>query len=199
MRHPLAHLSSALLLLAFSLSCGTSSQVVGSPDDPSTTTTAVSVVDPPIPPSLVVIDHPADSTSGGVRLIPRIQETPPETSDPCTQMGLFCLPFAPEGLSNCDEMAYYRIQFGLPDRFQSLGYRESNCRNEEGVRTYCCYGYWQMYFSQHYSDPQGRQIYEECQVDEVTDYNGDSPLDKQKQACTVQGLFKLMGYSPWQT
>lgn len=188
MRRNLVPLCLVLLLLASSLSCGTSSQESGSLDDElvSSTSVVVSLDD------LGSIDFPVDrSVDTAVRI------TTPSTTDPCSSMGLWCLPFAPEGLSDCDEMEYYRLQFGLPDRFQSLGFRESNCRNEEGVRTYCCFGYWQMYFTSHYSDHQGRPIYEGCEVDEISDYNGDEPLDKQKQACTVAGYFAHWGYQPW--
>ena len=58
-----------------------------------------------------------------------------------TPTGIFGLPFAPEGLDGCDEMRFYLDQFQMPARFDGIGWRESNCRNEDGVRTSCCHGY----------------------------------------------------------
>jgi hypothetical protein len=159
-------------------------------DDESVQSTAITIL---VVPDLD-FNLPAVATSPAERITTTTQITVPQTTTP---VGLFGLPFAPEGLENCEEMSFYRIQWGLPERFQSLGWRESNCRNEESVRTYCCYGYWQMYFTQHYRDHNGTEIYKNCEVDEISDYNGDEPLDKQKQACTVKGLYDLLGYTPW--
>lgn len=116
---------------------------------------------------------------------------------PLPAAGLHGLPFAPEGLSDCDEMNFYRVQAGLPDQFARIGWRESNCRNEEGVKTFCCYGYWQMYFTQHRADHRMRPRYDACEIFAVSDYNGDEPLDKQKQACAAKALFDVAGMSPW--
>lgn len=113
--------------------------------------------------------------------------------------GLNGLPFAPEGLSDCDEMKFYREQVGLPDVFDRLGWRESNCRNEDGVRTFCCYGYWQNYISSHlskYSQYRTR-IIEECKVSGKDDINSDVPLEKQKQACVTKVLYDISGLKPW--
>lgn len=182
--------ASSLLLLA----CGSvGSSLVVSDDPPS-----VSLIDPVVLRSTVpVLSDAGSSDASADRIAPIIQEVPVPSTTEAPPVGLFGLPFAPEGLSDCEEMAFYRIQAGLPDRFQQLGWRESNCRNEEGVRTFCCYGYWQMYFTMHVSDHQGGQVYVRCEVDEVSDYNGDTPLDKQKQACTAKGIFELVGYSAW--
>ena len=113
--------------------------------------------------------------------------------------GLRGLPFAPEGLSNCDEMKFYREQAGLPDVFDALGWRESNCRNEDGVRTFCCYGYWQNYISSHLSrySAYRTHILSDCQVDGADDINSDDPLEKQKQACVTAVVYSISGLSPW--
>lgn len=157
----------------------------------------------PVNPSDINLDgeRHAVATVGAVRL------NPPEPQ-PEIPTGIWGQPFAPEGLSDCDEMNFYRVQWGLPYQFSDqprtgprsswgYGWRESNCRNEEGVRTYCCYGYWQLYFSIHMADARMSKVYAACEIDQISDYNGDEPLDKQKQACAAAGLFKTMGYSPW--
>lgn len=153
------------------------------------------------PPSDINLDgeRHAIATVGAVRL------NPPEPPAP---VGIWGQPFAPEGLSDCDEMNFYRLQWGLPDQFSDqprsgsrskwgYGWRESNCRNEEGVRTYCCYGYWQLYFNQHMEDHRMGPRYAACEIDEISDYNGDEPLDKQKQACAAAALYEVDGLSPW--
>ena len=120
------------------------------------------------------------------------------SENPCIEAGLNCLPFAPPGLSNCDEMNFYRQQWGLPDRFSALGWRESNCRNEDSVRTFCCHGYWQLYVSMMLADQRaGPRFRDECQIFSASDVNSDDPLDKQRQACGTAVLYSISGYSPW--
>jgi hypothetical protein len=113
--------------------------------------------------------------------------------------GLNGLPFAPAGLSDCDEMKFYRQQAGLPDTFDALGWRESNCRNEDAVRTFCCYGYWQNYISSHLSRQSAYRvpIIEGCKVTGADDINSDVPLEKQKQACVTAVLYRISGLKPW--
>jgi len=125
----------------------------------------------------------------------QIQLTQPPT--PPVAAGLNGLPFAPEGLSNCDEMSWYRQQAGLPSQFDALGYRESGCHND--VRTFCCYGYWQNYISSHLSPQSAYRpwIIEGCQVTGANDINSDDPLEKQKQACVTKVLFNISGFTPW--
>lgn len=96
--------------------------------------------------------------------------------------------FAPAGLSDCDEMQWYRIRAGLPARFDRLGWRESNCRNEDAVRTFCCYGWWQLYVSVHLRDPRLAQRYAACGVDSAQDVNSDTPIDKWRQACAAKAV-----------
>jgi len=113
------------------------------------------------------------------------------------EVGLHGQPFAPEGLSDCDEMNFYRVQAGLPDRFAALGWRESNCRNEDQVKTYCCHGYWQMWTDLHLRDHRLAPLMADCEVTGPQDLNSDDPLEKQKQACAAKALFDVMGYQPW--
>lgn len=126
----------------------------------------------------------------------QLQLTQPPAPPPA---GLNGLPFAPEGLSNCDEMSWYRQQAGLPGQFDALGYRESNCRNEDSVRTFCCHGYWQNYISSHLSSQSAYRpwIIEGCQVNGADDINSDNPLEKQKQACVTKVLYNISGMTPW--
>jgi hypothetical protein len=110
--------------------------------------------------------------------------------------GLRGLPFAPTGLDNCAEMKFYRQQAGLPERFDSLGWRESNCRNEDGVHTGCCYGYWQLH-KDHVRSGYARRWRDECGITSLQDFNSDTPIDKQRQACGAFVLYDMSGYTPW--
>ena len=96
---------------------------------------------------------------------------------------------APVGLSDCAEMMWYANQVGLPARFESIGWRESNCRNEDGVRTSCCYGYWQLH-QMHFPIP-------ECGVNSASDVNSDTDGDKRRQACAAKWLYDQVGMSAW--
>jgi hypothetical protein len=112
--------------------------------------------------------------------------------------GLYCLPFAPETLDDCADAQFYRIQFGLPERFDRLAWRESRCTNT--AHTYCCWGYLQLHVYLHLRDPRiGWRYRETCQVFSRHDIFGDSPLAKQKQMCAVKQLFDVVGLSPWRT
>jgi hypothetical protein len=107
--------------------------------------------------------------------------------------------FAPPGLDNCAEMHWYRVDAGLPARFDALGWRESNCRNEDGVRTGCCYGYWQLWPALHMKDHRTASGYARCGVDSAQDINSDTPEDKKRQACAAKAVFDVVGYSAWST
>ncbi len=133
----------------------------------------------------------------GVATQPAVRLNPPTTTVAPEPTGLWGQPFAPEGLSNCDEMNFYRVQWGLPSKFSALGWRESNCRNEDGVHTFCCYGYWQLYTSVHLQDHRLAPKMELCGVASHYDLNSDNPLEKQKQACAAKALFDVVGYSAW--
>ena len=117
-----------------------------------------------------------------------------ETATEPVATGIGGLPFAPPGLSNCDEMHFYERQFGLPARFDAIGWRESNCRNEDGVHTSCCWGYFQlhhMHFTNH------SEFATKCGADSYQDVNSDTPLDKQRQACSAKVLYDMVGLSAW--
>jgi len=105
--------------------------------------------------------------------------------------------YAPPGLNNCDEMHFYRVQAGLPARFDQLGWRESNCRNEEGVHTSCCWGYWQLNVALHLRDGRIGPKYRACGVHSRSDVDGDNPGDKWRQACAAKALYSVVGLSAW--
>lgn len=106
-------------------------------------------------------------------------------------------PYAPAGLSDCDEMNWYRRAVGLPQAFAGIGWRESNCRNEDGVKTFCCHGYWQMYTSLHLRDHRLAPRMNACGVYSHWDLNSDTPGDKLRQACAAKALYDVVGTSPW--
>jgi hypothetical protein len=105
--------------------------------------------------------------------------------------------FAPAGLTGCDEMNWYRVVAGLPEAFAGIGWRESNCRNEDAVRTSCCHGYWQMYTSLHLQDHRLAPHMEACGVRSHEDLNSDTPEDKLRQACAAKALYDVSGTYPW--
>lgn len=132
---------------------------------------------------------------------------PPKPVD----VGLNGLEFAPEGLDSCQEMVFYMQQAGLPDRFDDsgrhsqwvksdgIGWRESKCTNTALSGNGCCGGYWQNYISSHLSrsSQYRNRIINECQVASMSDIRGDSPLQKQRQACVTKVVYDISGLSPW--
>ena len=120
---------------------------------------------------------------------PAVRLTTPTTTVAPWPTGIYNLPFAPFGLTDCQEMRFYANQFGLPLAFDAIGWRESNCRNEDIVHTSCCWGYWQM-DEDHFPIP-------ECDAWSSRDVDSDNPLDKQRQACSAKQLYDRDGMSPW--
>lgn len=112
------------------------------------------------------------------------------------QVGLNGLPFAPEGLTGCDEFDFYRQQFGLPQRFQGIAWRESNCRNEESVHTSCCWGVLQLSVTLHLRSGLADE-YAACGVDSRDDMDSDTPIEWQRSVCAAAALFHQEGYAPW--
>jgi Putative peptidoglycan binding domain len=116
--------------------------------------------------------------------------------------GLHGMPFAPDGLDLCQEMSYYRVQAGLPERFDAIGYRESRCQNDAKSTTaigVCCVGFWANHISSHLSPQSAYRpfIIAFCEVTGRADVYGTDPLQKQKQACVTKVVFDISGYSPW--
>jgi hypothetical protein len=117
---------------------------------------------------------------------------------PPPPVGLWGKPFAPGGLSRCDEMHWYRAQAGLPVWFDGIGFRESSCRNDVTSRTGCCHGYWQISVLLHLRDHDlGWRYRERCLIFQVSDVLGNTPLQKQKNACAAVQLLEVQGRSAW--
>lgn len=103
--------------------------------------------------------------------------------------------FAPDGLTGCDEMRFYREQWGLPADFDRIGWRESNCKNYVTSRTGCCVGYLQL----HYINWRDHRTIDGLAACDATWENvrGDTPEAKQRQMCAAKVLFDVVGYQPW--
>jgi len=130
--------------------------------------------------------------------VPATADMPAERLDPPVSVEV--LPdVAPEGMSNCDEMSWYRQRAGLPARFDRIGWRESNCRNEDGVHTSCCYGWWQLNVGLHLRDGRIAGRYAACGVSSRFDVDSDTPGDKLRQACAAKALYDTVGMSAWST
>ena len=130
---------------------------------------------------------------------PATASAPAERLDPPTTPPLVVESTTPTFANDCAEMSWYRQRAGLPARFDQLGWRESNCRNEDGVHTGCCVGWWQLNVSLHLRDHRLIGAYHACGVWSAGDVNSDTPEDKQRQACAAAALFGVVGYSAWST
>ena len=160
---------------------------------------------PDLPTTTLRITEPVDAT----KLVPAVRvnqveiealaTTTTSTTLPAPPTGLWGAPFAPEGLSDCDEFKFYREQWGLPARFDALAWRESNCRNEDGVKTFCCYGYLQLWVDYQITDYRVTDRFHECGVYSHFDVNSDTPIEKQKQLCAAAVIFSISGYGAWAT
>lgn len=124
-----------------------------------------------------------------------IQLTPPPP--PPEPVGLLGLPFAPPGLSDCNEFRFYRQQWNMPEWFDRIARRESNCRNEDGVRTWCCHGWLQLYVSVHLRDHRLAPHYAACGVRSHHDINSDTPVEKQRHLCAAKALYTVVGMKAW--
>ena len=144
-------------------------------------------------PTPIQIDRAVDAWMEAERQNNQMQLTEPPP--PPEILGVLGLPIAPMWLDNCDEMRFYRQQAGLPSSFDSIGWRESNCRNEDGVRTSCCHGYWQLH--RIHFNGSGYIYGKWCDARSYWDVNSDNPDDKQRQACAAKALYDKEGTSPW--
>lgn len=131
----------------------------------------------------------ATATQPAVRLDP---QPPPVEVAPAPPPG-------PPAGGGCAEVTWYRQAAGLPARFDQLAWRESNCRNEEGVHTGCCWGWWQLNVALHLRDHRLADRYHDCGVWSRTDLDSDTAADKMRQACAAKALYDVVGYSAWST
>ena len=106
--------------------------------------------------------------------------------------------YAPEGLDDCDEMEWYRIDAGLPATFDRIGWRESNCKNYVTSSTGCCRGWLQLDVNLHLRDHRiGPRYRDNCDVHQISDVFGDTPEQKRKHMCAARQLHDVMGTQPW--
>lgn len=103
----------------------------------------------------------------------------------------------PDNLTGCAEMDWYRNYVGLPEVFNGLGWRESNCRND--VRTFCCYGYWQEYISLWLSTKSTYRdaLVNRCGISGVGSIYGNSSKQKLAQSCAAKAVYDISGLGPW--
>jgi len=137
---------------------------------------------------------PAEASSSAVRL-EQMQLTEPPA--PPAILGPLGKPIAPFWLDGCEEFRWYADQFGLPKFFDGIAWRESNCRNEDSVRTSCCHGYLQLNANLHVRDHRLAGPYAACGVFGNEDINSDNPADKQRHLCAATALYNEMGTQPW--
>lgn len=96
----------------------------------------------------------------------------------------------PECEARCEEMQFYRIQAGLPDIFDRMGFGESSCKNT--IENSCCHGYFQIHELYWYNVPQ-------CGVTNIYDLQGDEPIKKQRNACVAKVVYDTSGCGAWTT
>ena len=143
-----------------------------------------------LPPEIVDLVQPAAASAPADRVDP-----PPPPAEESTLPPAAGASAAAGG--RCAEMSWYRQAVGLPARFDQIGRRESNCRNEDGVHTSCCWGWWQLNVSLHLRDHRLAPKYAACGIDSYADVNSDTPDDKLRQACAAKALYDTVGLSAW--
>lgn len=108
-------------------------------------------------------------------------------------------PSPPGGLSGCDEMRWYREQAGLPDVFDSIGFRESRCQNDARPTlpaASCCRGWWAIHRS-NIRAPGYAAGAAACGITSEWDYYGNSADQKRASACFARVLYDVSGLRPW--
>jgi hypothetical protein len=97
----------------------------------------------------------------------------------------------------CGNAHELRAEYGLPPRFDYLVQRESMCHND--VRTYCCYGLYQLYWSLISVDHRMVPKIAACGVDSLDDIYGETLDRRRNNTCVAKALYDVAGYSPWGT
>ena len=108
-------------------------------------------------------------------------------------------PKSPGGLNGCDEMSWYRQQAGLPDVFDSIGFRESRCQNDARPSlpaASCCRGWWAIHRG-NIRAPGYAAGAAACGITSERDYYGTSPEQKRASACFARVLYDVSGMTPW--
>lgn len=130
---------------------------------------------------------PITGESLGIRLGSLQVTVPPSPPEP------------PGGLSRCDEMSWYRQQAGLPEIFDSIGWRESNCKNDAPptlAAAACCRGWWAIHRS-NIRAPGYSSGAKACGITTESDYYGTSVEQKKASACFAKVLYDVSGMTPW--
>lgn len=117
--------------------------------------------------------------------------------EPVRPVGLLGLALAPNGADACAEAKFYRAQFGLPERFDALVWRESRCTNTVISSTGCCVGYLQLH-QIIFHDHRMTARLAACGAT-WANVRGDDPLSKQRQMCAAKQLYDVAGAQPWST
>lgn len=105
------------------------------------------------------------------------------------------------GLSGCEEMSFYRREAGLPDVFDSIGFRESRCQNDARPTlptASCCRGWWAIHKA-NIRAPGYSAGAASCGIKSEEDYYGTSEEQKRASACFAKVLYDVSGMTPWAT
>lgn len=108
-------------------------------------------------------------------------------------------PSPPQNLSGCDEMRWYRERAGLPEIFDSIGYRESRCDNAAKptlAAAACCRGWWAIHKT-NIRAPGYSAGAAACGIKTEADYYGNSKEQKEASACFAKVLYDVSGLTPW--
>ena len=130
---------------------------------------------------------PEDISGAAVAYAPAVRVNPPAPPPPLEQEVV--------PLTLCEDAHMLRVEFGLPDRFDYLAQRESKCHND--VRTYCCYGIYQLFYSVISRDHRMIGPIAACGVDSVDDIFGENAEKRRANTCVAKALYDAVGYSPW--
>ena len=128
------------------------------------------------------VDGPAVVVATPERGVRR-QVTP--TVPPPAPVGWNSLPLAPAGLTLCETASFYRQQAGLPERFDGIIWRESNCQPD--ARNWCCSGLSQIH-------KLWVSKLAHCGV-----YVRDDLFDSQRNMCAAAYVLAVQGINAWST
>lgn len=192
-------LSAAMMIAIALASCGPQTQTIenqATDDPPVVTTVPPLVINHPADVTSLEINHPADVPIGGYQ--PAVRTDPPPSTAPTSLPVIDDLPQEPALPEDpCANAQALRVDVGLPARFDALAYRESRCQNN--VRTYCCYGIYQIYWSLITRDHRMQESIAACGASTLSDIYGETPQKRRANTCVAKALFDVSGYGAWAT